>query len=76
MKSLSWPNSLLTDRWARNISVLTHGKDQPPCLMFLNLENDHVLRHGDISSPTDQEKQWKSLVSDHGVIVLEFIRML
>lgn len=38
--------------------------------------NDHVLRHQAMSSPTDQEKQWKSMVSDHGVIVVEFNRML
>ncbi|MFQ6102438.1 MAG: endonuclease/exonuclease/phosphatase family protein [Anaerolineae bacterium] len=38
--------------------------------------NDHVLRHQDLSSPTEQEKQWKSMVSDHGVIVVEFKRML
>ena len=38
--------------------------------------NDHVLRHHYISSPTDQEKQWKSRVSDHGIVVVEFTRML
>jgi predicted extracellular nuclease len=38
--------------------------------------NDHVLRHQEASSPTDQEKQWKSMVSDHGVVVVEFTRML
>jgi len=38
--------------------------------------NDHVFRHQDLSTPTDQEKQWKSMVSDHGVVVAEFIRML
>jgi len=45
---------------------------------FLRFEvyNDHVFRHQDMSSSTDQEKQWKSMVSDHGVIVVEFKRML
>lgn len=38
--------------------------------------NDHVLRHQDMSSPTDQEMQWKSMVSDHGVVVVEYKRML
>ena len=38
--------------------------------------NDHVLRHQVMSSRTDQEKQWKSMVSDHGVVVVEFNRML
>ena len=45
---------------------------------FVRMEiyNDHVLRHQDMSSPTSQEKQWKSQVSDHGVVVVEFKRML
>ena len=38
--------------------------------------NDHVLRHHDLSTPTEQEKQWKSMASDHGVVVAEFSRML
>ena len=38
--------------------------------------NDHVIRHQQMSSPTDEEKQWKSMVSDHGVVVVEFTRML
>ena len=45
---------------------------------FVRMEiyNDHVLRHQDMSSPTLQEKQWKSKVSDHGVVVVEFKRVL
>ena len=45
---------------------------------FVRMEvyNDHVFRHKDMSSLTDQEQQWKSQVSDHGVIVVEFKRML
>lgn len=42
----------------------------------MEIYNDHVFRHQDLSSPTSQEKQWKSRVSDHGVVVVEFKRML
>jgi endonuclease/exonuclease/phosphatase family metal-dependent hydrolase len=39
--------------------------------------NDHVLRHKDLESTvTVAEQQWKSSVSDHGAIVVEFNRML
>ena len=39
--------------------------------------NDHVPRHKDLSSTvTVAEQQWKSSVSDHGAIVVEFNRML
>ncbi len=39
--------------------------------------NDHVLRHEDLGSTvTAAEQQWKSSVSDHGAVVLEFNRML
>jgi predicted extracellular nuclease len=38
--------------------------------------NDHVFRHQDMSVKTDEEQQWKSMVSDHGIIVMEFTRML
>ncbi|MHC4617831.1 MAG: endonuclease/exonuclease/phosphatase family protein [Planctomycetota bacterium] len=45
---------------------------------FVRMEvyNDHVFRHSDMSSATGQEQQWKSQVSDHGVVVIEFNRML
>lgn len=45
---------------------------------FVRMEtyNDHVFRHQDLSSVTSQEKQWKSRVTDHGAIVVEFVRML
>ena len=42
----------------------------------IEIYNDHVFRHHDLSSLTSQEKQWKSRVSDHGVVVVEFKRML
>jgi predicted extracellular nuclease len=42
----------------------------------MEVHNDHVFRHQDMSSYTAQEQQWKSRVSDHGVIVVEFNRML
>jgi len=42
----------------------------------MEVYNDHVLRHQELSSPTSQEKQWKSKVSDHGVVIIEFKRML
>lgn len=38
--------------------------------------NDHVFRHHDLSVGTDVDHQWKSRVSDHGAVVVEFTRML
>ena len=38
--------------------------------------NDHVLRHQTSISGSEQEKRWKSMVSDHGFVVLELNRML
>lgn len=42
----------------------------------VEIYNDHVLRHEKTSSSTDEAQQWKSTVSDHGVVVVEFSRML
>jgi hypothetical protein len=42
----------------------------------LEVYNDHVLRHQTIVKGTEQEKRWKSTVSDHGFVVLELNRML
>jgi predicted extracellular nuclease len=42
----------------------------------LELHNDHVFRHQEISEDTDEDKQWKSQVSDHGLVVLELKNML
>ena len=38
--------------------------------------NDHVFRHQDLSESTDVDRQWKSRVSDHGAVVVEFSKML
>jgi predicted extracellular nuclease len=39
--------------------------------------NDHVIRHKELKkNVTDDNRQWISIVSDHGAIVLEFTRML
>jgi predicted extracellular nuclease len=39
--------------------------------------NDHVMRHQELkTSVTDDDRKWKSIVSDHGAVVLEFTRML
>lgn len=45
---------------------------------FVRMEayNDHVFRHEDLSVSTDEDQQWKSQVSDHGVLVVEITRML
>jgi predicted extracellular nuclease len=45
---------------------------------FVRMEvyNDHVFRHEDLSETTEEDQQWKSQVSDHGVMVVEFTRML
>ncbi len=42
----------------------------------MEVYNDHVFRHQDMSKTTAQEQQWKSMVSDHGAIVMEFSRKL
>lgn len=42
----------------------------------LEVYNDHVLRHQSMSTATAEDQQWKSMVSDHGIIVLELTRML
>ncbi|MCK5124754.1 MAG: hypothetical protein KAR42_00715 [candidate division Zixibacteria bacterium] len=42
----------------------------------MEIFNDHVFRHQEIKIDTDIDKQWKSTVSDHGVIVIELNRML
>lgn len=42
----------------------------------MEIYNDHVFRHQDMSTQTKQEQQWKSQVSDHGAVVIEFTRML
>lgn len=42
----------------------------------LEVYNDHVFRHQSIKEGTKQEQQWKSMVTDHGIIVLELTRML
>jgi predicted extracellular nuclease len=42
----------------------------------LEVYNDHVFRHQSIAEGTAQEQQWKSMVSDHGIVVLELTGML
>ena len=42
----------------------------------MEVYNDHVLRHHEISTNTQQAQQWKSAVSDHGVVVVEFRNLL
>jgi endonuclease/exonuclease/phosphatase family metal-dependent hydrolase len=42
----------------------------------LEVYNDHVFRHQSMSEDTEEDQQWKSMVSDHGIIVLELTRML
>ena len=42
----------------------------------MEVYNDHVLRHHEISTNTQQAQQWKSAVSDHGVVVVEFRNVL
>ncbi len=48
----------------------------PKKFVRMEIYNDHVFRHHDLSSPTKQEQQWKSKASDHGIVVVEFKRML
>ena len=42
----------------------------------MEVYNDHVLRHHEISTNTQEAQQWKSAVSDHGVVVVEFRNLL
>lgn len=48
----------------------------PGRFMRMEIYNDHVFRHQQMSYRTAQEQQWKSKVSDHGAVVVEFKRML
>jgi endonuclease/exonuclease/phosphatase family metal-dependent hydrolase len=48
----------------------------PGRFVRMEIYNDHVFRHEDMSSPTEREQQWKSKVSDHGAVVVELKRML
>ena len=38
--------------------------------------NDHVLRHSELATNTATAQQWKTTVSDHGIVILEFTRVL
>jgi predicted extracellular nuclease len=42
----------------------------------VEIMNDHVFRHHEMSDDTDEQQQWKSRVSDHGAVVVELNRML
>ena len=42
----------------------------------MEVYNDHVFRHQELSESTAEEQQWKSQASDHGIVVIELRRML
>ncbi|NNL76704.1 MAG: hypothetical protein HKO68_10260 [Desulfobacterales bacterium] len=48
----------------------------PRRFVRMEIYNDHVFRHRDMRSNTGLEQQWKSTVSDHGAVIVEFTRML
>jgi len=42
----------------------------------MEVYNDHLLRHQQTREDTEVARQWKSCVSDHGIVVVELVRML
>ena len=42
----------------------------------MDVYDNHVLRHREIATDTLEAEQWKSVVSDHGVVVVEFRNVL
>jgi predicted sulfurtransferase len=42
----------------------------------MDVYDNHVLRHREIATDTLEAQQWKSAVSDHGVVVVEFRNVL
>lgn len=56
-----------------NVFVTEHLANR---FVRLEIYNDHVFRHQDLSETTDVDRQWKSRVSDHGALVMEFSRVL
>jgi predicted extracellular nuclease len=79
MKKIAYEDKLFSYVHNENFSLIDQGfvsEHLPGKFTRMEVWNDHVFRHQDISSETNQEQQWKSKVSDHGVIVLELVRML
>jgi len=79
LKKSAYEDKLFSYIHNENFTLLDHifvTEHLPSKFVRFETYNDHVLRHHALSSPTDQEKQWKSMVSDHGVVVAEFSRML
>jgi hypothetical protein len=79
MKKIAYEDKLYSYVHNENFALLDQAfitEHLPGKFRRMEVYNDHVFRHQDIAAETDEAKQWKSTVSDHGIIVLEFTRML
>lgn len=79
LKMSAYEDKLFSYVHNESFSLIDHvfvTEHLPKKFARMEIYNDHVFRHQDLSSPTKQEQQWKSKVSDHGIVVVEFKRML
>lgn len=79
LKTNAYEDKLFSYVHNESFTLIDHAfvtEHLPKKFARMEIYNDHVFRHHDLSSPTEQEQQWKSKVSDHGIVVVEFKRML
>ena len=79
LKTNAYEDKLFSYVHNENFTLIDHAfvtQHLPGRFVRLEIYNDHVFRHRDIRSDTELEQQWKSTVSDHGAVVVEFTRML
>jgi len=79
LKKSAYEDKLFSYVHNENFSLLDQAfvsQHLPGRFVRMEIYNDHVFRHQDLAATTEQEQQWKSKASDHGVVVLEFTRML
>lgn len=79
MKKSAYDDKLFSYVHNESFTLIDQGfvtEHLPGKFTRLEVYNDHVFRHQSIKEGTEQEQQWKSMVTDHGIIVLELTRML
>jgi predicted extracellular nuclease len=79
LKKAAYDDKLFSYVHNENFSLIDQAlvtEHLPGRFKRMEIYNDHVFRHQDMSSKTEQEQQWKSQVSDHGAVAIEFTRML